>query len=153
MIATPHSPEHSHGERWTLRNGLDTEHQRFAHLIRPVVTSLKLYLVALGGTALVQTGSKQPATDLVEWAIHTRRRLRDQQFAGTVGVTATETNKGLLEIEEWARSIEATGGLVSATIAAGLLDAYQRIRSTAGTVWHSEMVPEGRTDQMEAPIG
>jgi hypothetical protein len=153
MIATPHSPEHSHAERWTLRNGLDAEHQRFAHLIRPVVTSLKLHLIALGGTALVQSGSKLPATDLVEWATHTRCRLKDQQFAGTVDVTVIETNKGLLEIEEWARSIEATGGLVSATSAAGLLDAYQRIRSAVGAVWHSEMVPEGRTDQMEAPIG
>ena len=67
-------------------------------------------------------------------------------------MTATETHNGLLEIEEWARSVEAAGGLVSATTAAGLSDAYQRIRSAAGTVWHSEMVPEGRTEQMEVSV-
>lgn len=152
MTATP-PPEHSHGERWTLRNGLDTEQQRFALLVRPVVTSLKLHLIALGGAALIQTESKQPAKVLSEWAARTRHQLNAQQFTGALSVTATETHNGLLEIEEWARSVDATGGHVGVAPAAGFFDAYERIRSAAGTVWHSEMVPEGRTEHMEASIG
>ena len=152
MTTSMHATEHSHGEQWTMRAGLDPEHVRFAGLVRPVISTLKTYLVAVGGAALVDTDAGRPARDLRNWVSQTHRRLVDLSWSGAIEPLVAEMTDGLREIEAWAQSIEAAAG-VSGAAAAGLSDAYRRIRAAAGTVWHSEMVPEGRTHRMEASVG
>ena len=127
-----------------MRPALAPADIEFARMVRPILQDVKTRLIGLGSVAL------QPPVDPSSSLAGEARALADRTGSWMESAKAhrdTDAARlllgGLIEIREWAEAAASHG--MSGAVAAGLSDGYRTIREVADLVWHSELVPEGRT--------
>lgn len=127
-----------------MRSELGQADREFAQLARPIVQDLKARLIGLGALAL------QPPLHSSRNVAEEARALADR-VAGWIEIVIEQNDAdaarlllvGMAELREWAE-VAASHGM-SRAVAAGLSGGYRRTREATDLVWHSELVPEGRT--------